>query len=76
MNLFKKTYWLIYPALIVIFMFTFDLVLTTENFTLKVFFCGALAFVLSPRKKIINTQKGKVKQITWIFLKKPIILNS
>tara|TARA_B110000091_G_scaffold104354_1_gene113373 strand:- start:2529 stop:2756 length:228 start_codon:yes stop_codon:yes gene_type:complete len=34
-----------------------------------------LAFILSPRKKIIQTEKGKIKQITWLFLKKPIVLD-
>ena len=57
-------------------MFVSDVIFTLESFALKVFFCGAFAFILSPRKTIINTQKGKVKQITWIFLKKPIVLNS
>ena len=76
MNLLKKTYWIIYPALIIVFMLVFDQVYTTKSLLLKAVFCAPLAFVLSPRKKIINTQTGKIKQITWIFLKNPIILNS
>lgn len=34
----------------------------------------ALAYILSPRKKIIRTQSGDRKQLTWIFLKNPIFL--
>jgi len=75
MNLFKKIYWLIYPVLIAVFMVIFDLVYTTESIALKVLICGGLAFMLSPRKKIIKTEKGNIKQITWVFLKKPIIIN-
>ncbi|WP_299671543.1 hypothetical protein [uncultured Polaribacter sp.] len=75
MKLFKKTYWLIYPVLLVLFLFTFDQIYTTENFFLKAGICGVLAFILSPRKKIIQTQTGKIKQITWLFLKKPILID-
>ncbi len=35
----------------------------------------ALAYVLSPRKKIIQTETGEKKQLTWIFLKNPIFLD-
>ena len=53
-----------------------DFAFPAQSFALKAFFCGAIAFILSPRKTIINTQKGKVKQVTWMFLKKPIVLSS
>jgi len=76
MEIFKKTYWLIYPFLIVIFMLIFDQIYKTDKLIPKALGCGLLAYVLSPRKKIIKTQTGVVKQITWIFLKKPIFLNS
>lgn len=75
MKLFKKVYWLIYPILIIVFMWIFDQVHPADNFILKAGVCSVLAFILSPRKKIILTQTGKTKQITWIFLKKPIFLN-
>lgn len=75
MKVFKKIYWLIYPVLIVLFLFTFDQIYTTDNFLLKAGICGFLAFILSPRKKIIQTQTGRVKQITWLFLKKPVNLD-
>jgi hypothetical protein len=57
-------------------MLIFDALYKTDSFVLKAILCGGLALVLSPRKKIIKTQAGMIKQITWIFLKKPIILNS
>lgn len=72
MNLFKKVYWLIYPLLIIVFMWLFDLVYTTDNGILKIGICSVIAFILSPRRKIILTQTGRTKQITWLFLKKPI----
>jgi len=76
MEIFKKVYWLIYPLLIVVFMLTFDALYQTESFALKIITCGGLAFILSPRKKIIKTQAGNIKQITWVFFKTPIQLNS
>lgn len=75
MRVFKKAYWIIYPALIVLFMLVFDQIYFTNSLLLKMIFSAPVAFILSPRKKIIKTQTGKVKQITWIFFKKPILLN-
>jgi len=75
MELFKKVYWLVYPILIVVFMWIFDLIYTTDNLVLKIGVCSVVAFILSPRKKLILTQTGKRKQITWLFLKNPIIID-
>ncbi|MFK8058761.1 MAG: hypothetical protein AB8B78_01605 [Polaribacter sp.] len=75
MKLFKKTYWLIYPILIVVFMLIFDQFYTTDNFMLKGGISAVIAFIISPRKRIFQTQTGKIKQITWIFLKNPVIIN-
>jgi hypothetical protein len=74
MKLFKKTYWLIYPILFVVFMLIFDQLYKTDSFAMKAIICTSLAFFLSPRKKIVTTQTGKIKQITWLFFKKPVIL--
>jgi hypothetical protein len=76
MKLFKKTYWLIYPILIAVFMVIFDQLYATDNFILKAGICAVLAFILAPRKKIVQTEKGNTKQITWLFLKHPIVLDS
>ena len=75
MKLFKIVYWLIYPILIVVFMLIFDQLFDTNNFIVKAGSSAVLAFILSPRKKIIQTEKGKIKQITWLFLKEPIKLD-
>ncbi|MDB4204950.1 hypothetical protein N9764_05285 [Polaribacter sp.] len=75
MKLFKIIYWLIYPILIVVFMLIFDQLFETNNFIVKAGSSAVLAFILSPRKKIIQTEKGKIKQITWLFLKEPIGLD-
>ena len=75
MKLFKTVYWLIYPILIVMFMLIFDQLFETNNFIVKAGSSAVLAFILSPRKKIIQTEKGKIKQITWLFLKEPIGLD-
>ena len=75
MKLFKTVYWLIYPILIVVFMLIFDQLFETNNFIIKAGSSAVLAFMLSPRKKIIQTEKGKIKQITWLFLKEPIGLD-
>ena len=75
MKLFKIVYWLIYPILIVVFMLIFDQLFDTDNFIVKAGSSAVLAFILSLRKKIIQTEKGKIKQITWLFLKEPIGLD-
>ena len=75
MKLFKKTYWLIYPILIVVFMLIFDQLYTMESLPMKAGICAVIAFFLSPRKKIVLTETGKIIQITWIFLKEPITLD-
>ena len=45
-----------------------------ESPMLRTVFSITLAFVISPRRKKIKTQTGEKTQVTWIFLKKPIIL--
>ncbi len=75
MKLFKKTYWLIYPILIVVFMLIFDQLYQMDSLPIKAGICAVIAFILSPRKKIVLTETKKIKQITWIFLKKPITLD-
>ena len=75
MKLFKKTYWLIYPILIVVFMLIFDQLYQMESLPMKAGICAVIAFFLSPRKKLILTETGKIKQITWIFLKEPITID-
>ena len=46
-----------------------------QNHFLRAVICAAIATMLSPRRKKIQTQTGEKKQITWLFLKKPIIID-
>ncbi len=68
-----------YPRLIFVVLFLLVYYITyisgIENGMLRTLFSITLAFVLSPRKKKIKTQTGEKTQITWLFLKKPIILD-
>nr|CCG00708.1 hypothetical protein VIS_S3DNC70010 [uncultured Flavobacteriia bacterium] len=56
-------------------MLIFDQLFEIDNIILETSGSLLLAFILSPRKKIIQTEKGKIKQITWLFLKEPIGLD-
>lgn len=68
-----------YPRLVFIVVFLLVYFITyvsgIENGMLRTVFSITLAFVLSPRKKEIQTQTGEKTQITWVFFKKPIILD-
>ena len=58
MKLFKTVYWLIYPILIVVFMLIFDQLFEIDNIILETSGSLLLAFILSPRKKIIQTEQN------------------
>ncbi|WP_397445064.1 hypothetical protein [Polaribacter sp. R77954] len=68
-----------YPRLIFVMLFLVmyyvSYISGIENGMLRTVFSITLAFVLSPRKKKVKTQAGEKTQITWVFLKKPIILD-
>lgn len=68
-----------YPRLIFLLVFLLTYIIgilsKLENPLLRTFFSITLAFVLSPRKKKIETQTGTRTQVTWIFLKKPIFID-
>lgn len=72
---FKKMYWLVYPLLGILFLFIFDQIYQTDNLLVKTLICFFLAYLLSPKKKTVETQTGERTQITWIFLKKAIYLD-
>ena len=67
-----------YHRLVFVFFFVFIYLITylsgIENAMLRTVFSITLAFVISPRRKKLKTQTGEKTQVTWIFLKKPIIL--
>ena len=75
MEVFKKTYWVIFPLILFICLFLLDKIFHVDNFLIRTLVAGSVAFILSPRRKIIQTEKGKIKQVTWIFLKKPVIID-
>ena len=72
MKLFKKTYWLIYPVLMVVFMLILDKVLQLKEIGIQTAIAVVLAFVLSPRVKTIQKQNGVEEQIKWLFFKRVI----
>ena len=74
MKLFKKTYWIIFPLIMFICLLIMDKIFNMDNFLITAAIAGAIAFILSPRKKKLQTQTGEKTQITWFFLKKPIII--
>jgi hypothetical protein len=68
-----------YPGLVMFIVFLAFYLSAKYIFGLtNYFFISTMsAFVgvfLAPRRKIIETQSGPKKQITWIFLKDPIII--
>mgnify|MGYP000687008185 CR=1 FL=1 len=68
-----------YPRLIFVIVFLLAYYISyisgIENGMLRTVFSVTLAFILSPRKKKIITQTGEKNQITWVFLKNPIIID-
>ena len=75
MKYFKRFYLVIYPILIIFIIFLLDKVFLLEKSWIQTVIAIFVAYVLSPRKKTIQTQTGERKQLSWIFLKKPIFLD-
>ena len=67
--------YLVLFILTLLFIAFFDKVLNIENSFIRSGLAAAIAVILSPRKKKIETQTGKKTQITWIFLKEPIFID-
>lgn len=72
MKLFKKTYWLITPFLILVFILLLDKVFNVKEILINTAIAVGLAYILSPKVKIVEKQNGKEAQIKWLFLKKVI----
>lgn len=72
MKLFKQIYFLINPILTIIFILLIHRVFKIENFSIVVVIGVSLAYLLSPRVRIIEKQEGAVEQIKWLFFKKVI----
>lgn len=72
MNVFKKTYWLINPILVVVFMLLLDKFSHMEDIGVKAVISVSLAYILSPKVKIVDKNHGEEEQIKWLFFKKVI----
>ena len=75
MEYLAKKPFIVISVLTLFFIFLFDYVFGIENSLIRGSMAAFLAVILSPRKKKITTESGEKTQITWIFLKKPIIIN-
>ena len=70
----NKPYLVIF-ILTIFFIFIFDFFLSVDHILFRTSISSFLAVILSPRKKKLITETGEKTQITWFFLKKPIILD-
>ena len=70
MNLFKKTYWLINPILIIAFMLILDKVLNIDEIWINTTIAVFLAHILLPKVISIEKQQGSEEQIKWLYFKK------
>ncbi|CAM1352178.1 hypothetical protein [Tenacibaculum crassostreae] len=68
-------------SFIVIFLIVFigsailDKLFNVDNFLIRLIILIPIGMLLSPRKKKIQTKEGEKTQVTWFFLKEPIILD-
>ena len=67
--------YLVMFILIFLFMFILEHVFGMQSSALRAGIAAAFGVLFSPRTKMIKTQSGKVKQITWMFLKEPITIH-
>ena len=72
---YRKYLRLIFPLLIILIgLFIYKMLRYEPNLYTIIINIG-LAFVLSPRVKKLDSQSGEKAQVTWLFLKKPKIIN-
>lgn len=74
MRLIKNYYYLIFPGLILFFLLLIELFTRIEGVWLKMLIVVPLAYVLSPRIKVIRKHHSKEKQLRWFFSKKIIYI--
>lgn len=74
MRLIKNYYYLIFPGLILFFLTLLELITSIKDVWLKMLIVIPLAYVLSPRIKIIRKLHSKEKQLRWFFSKKIIYI--
>ena len=72
---YRKYLRLIFPLLIILIgLFIYKMLGYEPNLYTIIINIG-LAFVLSPRVKKLDSQSGEKAKVTWLFLKKPKIIN-
>lgn len=70
-----KFYPLLFPLLIILIgLFIYQILGFEPNFYTIITNIG-VAFILSPKVKMIDSQTGKKEQITWLFYKKSKLVN-
>jgi hypothetical protein len=67
---FTKYYGFIFPLLIILIGLLIYKVLGFEPNFYTIITNVGVAFILSPRVKVLNSQSGKQEQVTWLFFKK------
>lgn len=72
MEFFKKIYGFLSPVLFVFFWLIINQLDVVDNSFIKIGIPIVLAFILSPKVKIVQKQHGKEEQIKWLFFTKVI----
>lgn len=72
MELFKKIYFLIYPLLSILFILILKEVVEIKEMSIAVVIGISLAYVLSPKVRVVEKQDGFEEQIKWLFFQKVI----
>ncbi|WP_439131190.1 hypothetical protein [Polaribacter sp.] len=72
MKILKKIVPFLFPLLVIIFGLIIYKVLGYEPNSYTILINVILAYVLSPRFKIVNKQSGEEEQMKWLFFKKVI----
>lgn len=65
-------FWLIKPILAILFMILFHEFSNINDIGVAAGIAVILAFVLSPKYKIVQKQNGEEEQMKWLFFKKVI----
>ncbi|QXP73223.1 hypothetical protein H0I31_05880 [Tenacibaculum sp. AHE15PA] len=75
MKFIAKNSFILTLILVVALHFVLDKGLGIDNSWIRLGIVFIILLFIMPRKKKIQTQSGEKTQITWFFLKKPIILD-
>ncbi len=74
MEFIKKYHSWFFPVIFFLVFVLLDKIFNMESLILKGVISGVVGFLLSPRKKKIETQKGIKTQLTCLFLKKAVFI--